>query len=145
MRRGFLLGPKLAEARAAGRSKQDAAFFERNLRTQLSVWGTSAVGGSEIEDYANRQWAGLMSGYYRPRREPGTFCCNLCLRAGRACATCHCLWTQQGRGGRLWACLPVLVDILPRRQLLRQALQGFQKPAAAEQGVKTHRGTCGMR
>ena len=65
--RGFLLGPKLVEARMAGRTEREADFYERNLRTQLTVWGTSAGGGSEVEDYANREWAGLMGGYYRPR------------------------------------------------------------------------------
>jgi len=65
--RGFLLGPRLAEARAAGRTSEESDLYEWNLRTQLTVWGTSPRGGSEVEDYANREWAGLISSYYKPR------------------------------------------------------------------------------
>ena len=64
---GFLLGPRLAEARAAGHTGAEADLYEWNLRTQLSVWGSSPKGGSEVEDYANREWAGLISSYYKPR------------------------------------------------------------------------------
>lgn len=44
-------------------------YYEWNLRTQLTIWGTSdAPGGdSEVSDYANKQWAGLVSGFYAPR------------------------------------------------------------------------------
>ena len=66
-RSGFLLGPRLAEARAAGHTSVEKDLYEWNLRTQLTVWGTSPKGGSEVEDYANREWAGLISSYYRPR------------------------------------------------------------------------------
>ena len=31
------------------------------------MWGTSDEGGSSIEDYANKQWAGLMGSFYRGR------------------------------------------------------------------------------
>ena len=34
---------------------------------QITVWGTSDEGGSSIEDYANKQWAGLMGSFYRAR------------------------------------------------------------------------------
>ena len=54
-------------ARSAGCTEEEADAYEWNARTQLSVWGTSDAGGSEVEDYANKQWAGLMSSYYRPR------------------------------------------------------------------------------
>ena len=66
-RRGFLLGPRVAVARAAAATPDQADLHEWNLRTQLTVWGTSEAGGSEVEDYANREWAGLISTYYRPR------------------------------------------------------------------------------
>ena len=64
---GLLLGPRIAEARAAGHTCEESDLYEWNLRTQLRVWGTSPRGGSEVEDYANREWAGLISSYYRPR------------------------------------------------------------------------------
>lgn len=59
-------GPRMAQARAAGAgSSQDAQLHERNLRAQLTHWGTSPSGDSEIHDYANKMWAGLVGGYYR--------------------------------------------------------------------------------
>ena len=85
-RRGFLLGPRLAEARGAGRTERESDFCERNLRTQLTVWGTSQAGGSEVEDYANREWAGLVGTYYRPR----------CVQRA------HASWNN-GRGIGRWA------------------------------------------
>ncbi|KAF8069596.1 hypothetical protein HT031_001713 [Scenedesmus sp. PABB004] len=52
-----------AEGRAAL-----AGLYERNLRMQLTIWGTSsAAGDSEVSDYANKEWAGLISGFYAPR------------------------------------------------------------------------------
>jgi len=74
--RGFLLGPRLAEARRAATTEAEARQFEWNLRTQLTVWGTSDAGGSEIEDYANREWAGLLSSYYKPRSGSCCFAIN---------------------------------------------------------------------
>lgn len=67
-------GPRLAEARAAGTSagegapsSEEADLCERNLRLQLTQWGAGqgVEGDSEIHDYANKEWAGLVGGYYR--------------------------------------------------------------------------------
>ena len=67
-RRGMMLGPRLAQARAAARGPDAAALFEANLRTQLMVWGAGGVDGdSEVSDYANREWGGLISSFYVPR------------------------------------------------------------------------------
>ncbi len=42
----------------------------RAARRQITVWGTSDAGGSSIEDYANKQWSGLMGSFYRGRCAP---------------------------------------------------------------------------
>lgn len=34
---------------------------------QITVWGTSDDGDSEVSDYANKQWAGLLSTFYHAR------------------------------------------------------------------------------
>jgi alpha-N-acetylglucosaminidase len=86
--KAFLLGPQLQRARryAADSSsssgsdgndpgmgseqqqQQLSSLYERNLRTQLTIWGTSiAAGDSEVSDYANKEWSGLISGFYLPR------------------------------------------------------------------------------
>ena len=62
-----MLGPWLESAKTAASSQTQRTQFERNLRRQITVWGTSPEGGSPIEDYANRQWAGLLSSYYAVR------------------------------------------------------------------------------
>ena len=64
-----MLGPRLAEARGAARNDADAAaLFEANLRTQLTVWGAGGDDGdSEVSDYANREWGGLIGSFYAPR------------------------------------------------------------------------------
>lgn len=39
----------------------------RVFQSQITIWGTSADGDSEVNDYANKLWAGLISGFYHPR------------------------------------------------------------------------------
>lgn len=75
--KGFLLGPVLERARSyalhsdtssADEQQQLADFYEWNLRTQLTIWGTSVMAGdSEVSDYANKEWSGLISSFYLPR------------------------------------------------------------------------------
>ncbi|KAK9823140.1 hypothetical protein WJX72_000555 [[Myrmecia] bisecta] len=64
--RGFLLGPRLEAAKARAHAAEEAALYERNLRTQFS-WGTSDRADTALHDYANLEWAGLISSYYMPR------------------------------------------------------------------------------
>jgi alpha-N-acetylglucosaminidase len=78
--KAFLLAPNLQRARnysslgaegqppAPDRQQALAEMYERNLRTQLTIWGTSAAhGDSEVSDYANKEWSGLISTFYLPR------------------------------------------------------------------------------
>lgn len=74
--KGFMLGPQIARARACAGAGCDneglksalAALYEWNLRTQVTIWGTSmAAGDSEVSDYANKEWNGLISSFYLPR------------------------------------------------------------------------------
>ncbi len=101
---GFMLGPRIADARRKGSSqsiqpgrdlskKRQAAdglirprdgvrrslalsdndddlarYYERNLRLQYTIWGTNGSDGdSEISDYANKMYAGMVASFYRPR------------------------------------------------------------------------------
>jgi hypothetical protein len=55
-------------AAGSGQQHQLAALYEWNMRTQLTIWGTSAVAGdSEVSDYANKEWSGLIASFYLPR------------------------------------------------------------------------------
>lgn len=62
----FLLGKWIAEARSWGVSEEEKALYEENARTLLTVWGPPHPGGVFF-DYANRQWAGLVRGFYKVR------------------------------------------------------------------------------
>ncbi|XP_032177070.1 alpha-N-acetylglucosaminidase [Mustela erminea] len=61
----FLLGTWLEQARAVAVSETEARFYEQNGRYQLTLWGPEG----NILDYANKQLAGLVAGYYAPRWE----------------------------------------------------------------------------
>lgn len=59
----FLLGRWLEDAKRWGRDDAARATFEWNARRVLTLWGT----GPAIDDYASKEWSGLIAGYYRPR------------------------------------------------------------------------------
>lgn len=62
----FLLGHWLAEARnsaAPGSSVDAVNQLEYNARNQVTMWGPK----QNIEDYAAKEWAGLISSYYATR------------------------------------------------------------------------------
>lgn len=51
-------------ARSNGTTPEEKDSYERNARTILTVWGYP---GTQLNDYANRQWSGLLEGFYRGR------------------------------------------------------------------------------
>jgi alpha-N-acetylglucosaminidase len=66
----FLLGRWLTAARAMAADDREADRFEGNARMLLTTWGerAAAIEGG-VNDYAYREWAGSIKGYYRPRWE----------------------------------------------------------------------------
>ncbi|MTD43627.1 hypothetical protein GKE82_04735 [Conexibacter sp. W3-3-2] len=67
---GFLLGPWIAAARSWAESDAEAADLEFDARSILTIWAQragSVFDNVRIDDYANRDWAGMTGGYYRPR------------------------------------------------------------------------------
>jgi alpha-N-acetylglucosaminidase len=64
----FLLGNWLAPARAAAADDAEAAQFEYDQRSLITIWGgRQGADDGELHDYANRELAGLVSGLYEPR------------------------------------------------------------------------------
>ncbi|XP_973259.1 alpha-N-acetylglucosaminidase isoform X2 [Tribolium castaneum] len=59
----FLLGPWLEAAKKAANDSAEEAQFEYNARNQITLWGPRG----EIMDYANKQWAGVVSHFFAPR------------------------------------------------------------------------------
>ena len=67
-RREFLLGRWIADARSWGSTPPEKDLYERNARLLLTVWGPPGR-DAELYDYAGRQWAGLVNGFYLRRWE----------------------------------------------------------------------------
>lgn len=64
-RREFSLQNWIDDARSWGQTEEEKAYYERNARTLISVWGDSF----HLWDYANRDWDGLCDTYYKVRWE----------------------------------------------------------------------------
>ncbi|MGS2619416.1 alpha-N-acetylglucosaminidase TIM-barrel domain-containing protein [Micromonospora sp. LZ34] len=65
--RETMLGPWLADARSWASTPAEADRLEHDARTLLTVWGNRSGAQAGLHDYANREWAGLLSSYYKPR------------------------------------------------------------------------------
>jgi len=65
-RREFLLGKWLADAKRWATTKEERRLYERNARTLITLWGPR---DGVLHEYAQRQWSGLIGGFYLPRWE----------------------------------------------------------------------------
>lgn len=63
-RKDFLLGKWINEARANGVTDKEKNLYEFNARDLVTLWGDKESG---LREYSNRQWAGLIKGYYKQR------------------------------------------------------------------------------
>jgi len=63
-RKDFLLGKWIANARSNGIDDKEKDLYELNARNIVTLWGDKE---SELHEYSNRQWAGLIKGFYKPR------------------------------------------------------------------------------
>lgn len=67
----FLLGNWIADAKALAGDEDSAEkrelrdYYEYEARNQVTRWGDN--NSESIHDYAGKEWAGLVSGYYLPR------------------------------------------------------------------------------
>lgn len=62
----FLLGKWIADARRWGETDVEKAKMEWNARRVITLWG----GGTAINDYARKEWSGMLSTFYLKRWEP---------------------------------------------------------------------------
>lgn len=66
----FLLGSWLESAKALATDKNQLQRYEWNARTQVTMWFDNTVDEpSQLHDYANKYWSGLVGDYYLPRVE----------------------------------------------------------------------------
>jgi alpha-N-acetylglucosaminidase len=63
-RKDFLLGTWLEAAKANGKTPAEKKLYEFNARDQITLWGDK---NSPLNDYACKQWAGMLSSFYKPR------------------------------------------------------------------------------
>lgn len=63
-REDFLLGKWIKDARAQGVDEPEKNLYELNARNLVTLWGDKESG---LREYSNRQWSGLIKGYYKPR------------------------------------------------------------------------------
>jgi alpha-N-acetylglucosaminidase len=66
-RQELLLGRWLADAKRWATNDEERRLYEQNARTIITLWG--ARENSEVHDYANKQWSGMLIGFYLPRWE----------------------------------------------------------------------------
>jgi alpha-N-acetylglucosaminidase len=65
-REDFLLGKWIADSRSWGITEEEKNIYEFNARDLVTLWGDK---NSPLHEYSNRQWSGLMNGFYKPRWE----------------------------------------------------------------------------
>ncbi|MDX2291780.1 MULTISPECIES: alpha-N-acetylglucosaminidase [Streptomyces] len=82
--RRFLLGPWLEGARSWGGSDAERATLEFDARSLVTTWGHRAGSEAGLHDYANREWSGLVSGFYAPRWSTYLDALETSLVTGRA-------------------------------------------------------------
>ena len=65
-REDFLLGRWLEDAKRWATNDEEKRLYEHNARTIITLWGPP---DGVLHEYAQRQWSGLLRGFYRPRWE----------------------------------------------------------------------------
>lgn len=65
-RKEFLLGPWVEAAKALGSTPEEKTLYEWNAKTQITLWGKP---GSPLNDYACKNWSGLIDDFYYRRYE----------------------------------------------------------------------------
>lgn len=78
--RYFLLGRWTSMARSWGADEAEKAYYDWDARAIVSCWGFE---GGKLNDYANREWNGLVGTYYLPRWERFTSGVIDAVREGR--------------------------------------------------------------
>jgi alpha-N-acetylglucosaminidase len=76
----FLLGTWIDDARRWGLTEEEKDLYELNARDLVTLWGDK---DSELHEYSNRQWAGLMSAFYKPRWEQFIVYLTECMKQNK--------------------------------------------------------------
>lgn len=79
-RKDFLLGPWVASARKWGNTEKEKALYEMNAKDLITLWGDKDC---PLNEYACRQWSGLLNDFYKPRWEQFFAKASAALREGK--------------------------------------------------------------
>jgi alpha-N-acetylglucosaminidase len=63
-RKDFMLGPWVNDARKWGTNSEEKALYEMNAKDLITLWGDAK---NPLNEYACRQWSGLLNDFYKPR------------------------------------------------------------------------------
>ncbi len=74
------LGKWIRDARAFGQTEKEKRYYEENARGIVTVWGQK---GTQLNDYANRGWAGLTGSFYYGRWHQFTQAVLACMKDGK--------------------------------------------------------------
>ncbi|MEU7900448.1 alpha-N-acetylglucosaminidase TIM-barrel domain-containing protein [Nonomuraea sp. NPDC049152] len=104
-----MLGSLLADVRTWSDDQGQVQRMEQAARTLLTVWGDRPGFNAGLGDYANREWAGLVGGYYAPRWKKYLEELSAALAENRAPKSFD--WYQNGAD---WAATPTSLPSTPR-------------------------------
>jgi hypothetical protein len=63
----FMFGPWVDQAASWGTTNAETDTLVSSAKRLLTIWSLTRPGFENLTEYANRDWAGLISGYYKPR------------------------------------------------------------------------------
>lgn len=64
---GFNIRTWLQQAESIFPDEKDKALSVWNAKVQITYWGHSGNPATQVHDYANKEWSGLLQDYYLPR------------------------------------------------------------------------------
>lgn len=63
----FMVGSWINQAKKIGKTAQEKKLYEWNARTQITVWGSRISAETGLNDYAYKEWSGILRDYYYAR------------------------------------------------------------------------------
>ncbi len=143
-RREFLLGKWLGDAKRWASNDEQRRLYEWNARNLITLWGPR---DSELHEYSQRQWSGLISGFYLPRWERFFRSLDEAMASGRSfddkafentIRDWEVNWTHQTED---YPSEPIGDSVAVARALWAKHGQTVLEPEAAAQSLTTGRPT----
>jgi alpha-N-acetylglucosaminidase len=125
-RREFLLGVWLAGARNSGTTKEEQDLCEHDARELLTIWSNQ---DSDIIDYANREWSGLVGTFYAARWQTWLGALSAALASGQSLNE-TAVRARIRDGDRAWTLQHDAYPAGPRGETIEVSRRLFQKYSA---------------